>query len=798
MQAELNEINLYEKEIGEMIECDAEFADERYKDDTFIIADFIVPDPPYSRFTAKGNIRFELFKGRKYHLSGVVTENVVRDTVYRQLELRSIRELEPQTDMEIVNYLQAYGLDFAKGCALYDEFGRLSLKMIRENPDEVARQVTGISKKKSRNLQKKVREAMNKSTDEVYTFFSSFYFSDDEIQDMIDEYGENLQQRVEENPYVLMNKGGAWPGASFAKCDKIAKEIGFDMNASVRIKAGIKEGIKREERNGHSYSTYKEVVKHAHNVLNVSGVKIYKENIEEEIEAMNYDGDIHYDASKDRVYSKFQYRYETEMAQRLIELAYRRDWKYASNPLARERMLDGYCKKDGITLEEKQREAVLRACDKKGGIFLLNGGAGTGKTFTLKIILDLYESLFYKDHGRLPYVQCMAPTGKAAKVMRGSTGKSAVTIHRALEWTKTGFKRTASNPLEADVIVADEWSMADNSLAFSLMNAVKQGTLVILLGDPNQLPSIGAGNVLKDMIDSKAFINITLNVVKRQGEGSPIAENASRIIDQKLPVENQPHAYVRRFSTEQMLAYNVERLLERAIKSDKIDTDEVQVLSPIKNGPAGVNALNYKLKRLFNPDADGTMVSLNKQITVDGKKVPLNFEPGDRVINTKNSDQLTWLEKDPRTGDYMSIEEDDGKKMLTNGEIGTVRDIYKVKKTEQSRAMVECIVVEFEDGYVQYKGSKQKEHLDHAYAMTIHKSQGSQWDVVMQVLPRRAAFMTDNSLFYTGYTRAKNNSFLLSEQDIMRQALATRKSDNRRTSLDEFIEKEHNRVNVYN
>lgn len=779
---------ILEKEpLGSTVEITGEFSKYFYENEetNFVIAQFITDN--YDEFVMTGNVPFMLIKGRSYTMSGEITEreNKFTGVMERQLKLHTIVVLKPKGEAQITKFLASItGGTVAP--LIYDKYGEDAIEIIKTDPERISSDFRGISLDTAKSLQWEVLDALAEIS-EAFPFLQRFGFTVAEVEDMVRVYGEDIKRRVEENPYILMSNLNALPGASFLKCDQIAVDIGFDLTHPSRIEAGIEYALIRQGSFGHVYFHLEDVVKESLKILNKpKGVNIRQVIVEGAVEDLILEGTLHYDSKHQRIYLKRFYEYEKAVALNLVALQENEEWVPKTE---REKILNEYLTSNAIELEDKQRQAVMDFTRTKAGVGVINGGAGTGKTFTLNIFLRVMEKLFTMRFGRLPHIQLMAPTGKAAKVMRAATNMPATTIHRALHWTEQGFSHNQANPLSGDIIVVDEASMLDTYLAYSLTQAIRQGTKLVFLGDPNQLPSIGAGNVLHDIVDSGRFDTVTLDVTKRTESDSQVAINGLLIAEEKLPEVDKdkanPKAIIKTKETPEALLQQAIGALRYLLSLD-VDVDDIQVITPGRRGITGMYNLNYELQNILNPSR-GKKEVLNKTFTLDGTQKKLNFRPGDRVIHQTNTDKLQWVQED-RPGYYEPINMGSTDGLLTNGEMGTVYDILEEEYVTQSgrKQRRDILIVEFEDGLVKYT-TDDKRDLDHAYAMTIHKSQGSQWRSVIQIMSSEHYIMLDNSLLYTGYTRAEEYQVLLTQPRSLKIALHTRRTFERRTTLKDRI-----------
>lgn len=776
--------------LGDTISIEAEFSRYLYEheDGNFSIAQLITNN--YEEFVIKGNIPFTLYFGRAYKVTGRITEHRNNRTgmLERQLDLHKIITVIPEGEAQTVKFLATITGNLVAQY-IYNEYEENTIETIRTNPKKVIKDFGSATEKAVYRLQREIEEALGEVS-EAYPFLQGYRFTEAEVKEMVNRYGEEIIDMVKDNPYILMNYLDGFPGASFKRCDKIAKDVDYDLTDSRRIKGALEHILVQEGSFGHVYYHPEKLIYKASKVLN-QGIdeEILKDNVKDSMNEMVSAKKLYLDKDNNRIYLGKYYYHETMLALNLSTLVEEDNWVSLEK---RQAVLDEYLNEQDIHLEDKQREAVINLSRSSAGVGIINGGAGTGKTFTVLIFLELMERLYREVRGRIPEIQLMAPTGKAAKVMKNATGREATTIHRGLHWTPDGFTHNEGNPLTGDIVVIDEASMLDTSLAFSLTRAVNMGTKLVFLGDPNQLPSIGAGNVLHDMVNSGKFDTTTLSVMKRQENESQIAINGRLIAEKQLPQADKncdnPKAITKTKNSpkdlveQTMLAFNF-------LRAKDIAVEDIQIITPGRKGQVGVYNLNKKLQDVLNSDNSGMSI-LNKSFIVGGVKKELRFKQNDKVIHTTNTDELDWVSLSPK-GDYIALYEGKDNPIITNGEIGKIVDIYIEDYLTRSgkNQKREVIIVKYDDGLLKYNAGD-KRHLDHAYAMTIHKSQGSQWKAVIQLMSTEHYIMLDNSLLYTGYTRAEEYQILLTEPRAIEIAINTRKVFDRRTTLCEFIKNE--------
>lgn len=775
----LQESPLYDKAVGETIEMEAEFTHAIYRNDLFIIAGFI--DDSYDDFSVLGNVPFELKEGRRYRLTGVVEEvySKFKKQTVRQLRLSGIVLLMPKGEQGILRYLQSLkGLN-SRAFSLYDAFKDETLTIMKKDPERVAKEVRGISLKQALAFQEQLIEQEDAS--ETMTFLLNLGLSIKECERIFKHHGDSVQAKIDANPYVLTQRYNGWPAMSFQRVDKLALSWGAKPESRERFEASVHFIFERQGSFGHCYSDWDTVVKMAQEALRTPKYNADLEDVEETLERLLMNNILHLD--DDRLYIKRFFDMEEELAADLVSLAEKTSWRRVTDTRT---VVENYLKVSGLVLEDKQRAAVEASVEHKGDMIIINGAAGTGKTFTAETILEVLRMIHSQEGNRKAMsVQILAPTGRASKVLKKALNNkySTSTIHRALVPSDEGFYYDRSNQLTADVFLIDETSMLDTYLAHALMQAIPKGSKVIFLGDVRQLPAIGAGNVLSDAIKSGLCPVITLTVPKRQAIGSSIYENASRILSGQTIEPDLNDTFWFETNNAQQARLKVMHAVKNISSFDK---EDIQILSPMRKGECGTHMLNYSLQALWNGQQPDSSL-LNHTFEVNGQSYRLYFRIGDRVMQTVNTGDQKWVIRDPKTGEYTEDESRQGE-LVTNGEQGIIQHIFEETVPSQvgRNQQVTTMAVQFEDGIVLYRGNDKKD-LDHAYAISIHKSQGSQWPVVIEVMDHTHYMMLSNELFYTGYSRASKKHILVSDKRSVDMALREQVVSQRRTSLDDRI-----------
>lgn len=780
-------------------------------------------------FKISGNFVTQLYIGQTYKAKGKI---YIYDRK-KQLKVESIEKIKPKTPRTIKLFLKSLSEMGPFADLIYEEYGENALDVIKNNPLKLKEVAPAIYDNLALSWQKQLIE-MNDSQ-EYLTVLINYGLKPIQAKHFFDIHKELCVQRIKENPYRLMSE---LEGFGFLKCDNIAKNIGYPLDSEQRINEALLYVLKATKYDGNTYMKKDELIEKTSDLLaiklpindmkkickqaadkkeivykvgNLSFVidtkdifdamkeysnarykkdkeeaklivfNIEKEKINFQIEFLKVEKKIVIDSSKKpiKIYDKNLYMDEAYIAHKLYNIE--KNNKMIEN-INVEELLDVYLYKNQIQLEEQQYNAVLNSAKSLGGFSIIDGSAGCGKTFTLNVALAIIEKIYENIFGYFE-VTILAPTGRAAKVAQIATKRSASTIHKALKTKEDGkFFYNAQNNLPYNCIVCDEASMLDVEMARYLFEAIANKTKVIFIGDTKQLASVGAGNVLKDIINSNKFNVTTLNVAKRQALDSGIYKNAKRIINKDMISSEKEtrDAFVYK-------ALNNEKSLEKILDLydnliNQLSLDQIQVLAPQKSGLLGTNYLNFILQERYNEKSEGIKI-LNKQISVrlnnnETGKYELYFKKGDKVIHTENDYKLSWyqLSKGKLILDKTGIG-------ISNGETGRIVSILQTK--DENRNTINRIVVKYEDKYIIY--TKDFSQLDHAYAMTIHKSQGSEWPAVIIPITFSSYMMLENNLIYTGYTRAKKWIAVVGDPEAMEYAINNEKSNERQTGLKDRI-----------
>jgi len=677
----------------------------------------------------------------------------VNHSVYgRQFKAVSYDKQLPAEISDILRYLSSgavKGIGPKTAQKIVEAFGTDSFDVLENHADWLV-DIPGITKKKAHDISENFRSIAGARS---VMLFCRDYFPSATAMRIYKKWGGAAVDRIKNNPYSLCEH---FHGISFRRADQIAAQLGMDPDSDERILHGLSHVLATEsQRNGHTCLPEEELIRCAADLL-FSGNDSYIPKICTQLEqayaqsrltAVNRNG-------MRLVYLPYFYRAETYTAQKLKQLS---RLTARLDPADIPRLIEKSEAQCGIPYAKMQRQAISDAlCD---GVMILTGGPGTGKTTIIKGLLSIFSSLDMQ-------ICLAAPTGRAAKRMSEATSHEAKTIHRLLEMdaaddTGASFIRNEQNRLEEDVLIVDEASMIDILLMEALLRAIKPGARLILIGDTDQLPSVGAGNVLGDLCASGQFRVVRLTEVFRQSQQSYIITNAHRINEGQMPEPSRADGdffFLKRETEEAIAATVVDLVKNRLPKSYGAGViSQIQVITPSRKGLSGTENLNSSLQNALNPPAPDKKERKSRDIV---------FRVGDRVMQTKNDYTLEW-------------ETDHGKAGMGvfNGDIGLVTDIDQE---------AEAVEITFDDRKCLYDYS-QLEELDHAYAITVHKSQGSEYPVVIIPLYDCAAMLLSRNLLYTAVTRAARMVILVGKTSVLQQMIANNRQAGRCTMLREWL-----------
>ena len=671
-----------------------------------------------------------------------------------QFSVDSFEACEPEDLISIERYLGSgaiKGIGPALAGKIVRKFKEDTFRIIEEEPERLA-EIKGISERKAREIAAQAEE--KKDMRQAMIYLQKYGISTTLAARIYQHYGRNVYHVIEENPYQLADHVS---GVGFKTADEIASKVGIHTDSDYRIRSGIFYTLMQSVNEGHIYLKQEALLYRAGELL---GVEI--RHIEKYLMDLAMEKRIVMKQSEDgiRIYSSHYYYMEMNVARMLHDLNI--SCEVSEDHL--KRRIHAIEENTGLYLDEIQKKAVMEAAHH--GIMILTGGPGTGKTTTINAMIHFFES-----EGMDIFLA--APTGRAAKRMTEATGYEAQTIHRLLEVTGNpedenigGFQRNAENPLEADVIIIDEMSMVDLPLMYALLGAIVPGTRLILVGDRNQLPSVGPGSVLKDIIDSECFPVVMLTKIFRQAGESDIVVNAHKINrGEEVILDNKSmdFFFLKRQDTN-MIISNVITLLQKKLpKYVDAKPYDIQVLTPMRKGLLGVERLNRILQEYLNPAGpDKQEKEYNDRL----------FREGDKVMQIKNNYQLEW-EIATRYG--MTIDKGLG---VFNGDMGIITKINTYEET---------ITVEYDEKkQVKYPYNLLDE-LELAYAITIHKSQGSEYPAVVIPLLQGPRQLYHRNLLYTAVTRARKCVTLVGSDVVFQEMIRNTNEQNRNTSLAERI-----------
>ena len=699
-----------------------------------------------SRVSAVG-IMPPIAVGEKLRITGDWTEHPVYG---RQIKVQSIKIEKPTTLSGIEKYLSSgmiRGIGPATAKLLIRAFGEETLDVLYSQPEKLL-DVPGIGQKRAQMIQESYAEQAQQR--EAMVFLQSYGVTPALAVKIYKRYGENVRQVITRNPYRLVEDV---EGIGFKTADRIAASLGIEQSSEYRLSAGVKYTLSEATAGaGHCYLPRPELALAARRLLGSDA-----DSIDRTIDSLILSHDISAqilpcDSGEEVValYLPSTYRAESEVARRLREMIDAMPDSMASDLTAQ---IDELERIEGLAFHSQQRQAIETAVTH--GMTVITGGPGTGKTTIIKCIIKLLSV-----HGD---VALAAPTGRAAKRMSEACGMEAKTLHRLLEYggEEGDFARSEDNPLEIDTLIIDEMSMVDIFLMRSLLRALVPGTRLIMVGDADQLPSVGAGNVLRDILDSGVIPSVRLTEIFRQDEKSMIVYNAHRINrgeSPRLNAKGSDFFFERAVSPSDAAKRIVTLCSARLPGFLNLDpVRQMQVLSPTKKGECGVWMLNQLLQAEFNPPVSGKHERVRGDTT---------FREGDKVMQTRNNYQLKW-KKDGAIG----IEDGQG---VFNGDIGFVTFI-----DPQEHVME----VQFDDERTATYEGGDVDDLELAYCISVHKSQGSEFPVVIMPAVGGPPMLLTRNLFYTAVTRARRMVMIVGRENAIEQMIANVNTRRRYSAL---------------
>ena len=679
-----------------------------------------------------------------------------------QFKVNSCELTMPSDKEGIIRFLSSgiiKGIGEALAKRIVKKFGDDTLRIIDEEPERLA-EVRGISSNMAEKIAVKYSE--NKSYRSVLMFLSKYGISMKNSMKIYTEFGDEIYNVINKNPYKIADYVS---GIGFKTVDAIAMQVGIASDSKYRIKSAVTYALNQSVSLGHIYVPEKMLTQDVYSLLSPEegreefGYRLHDIIVEMSMESRVVIQEIDEETV---IYSYWNYRMEIESAKRLLDL--RLDYEVAIEEI--EEAIDHVEKEENMELAEEQKNAVINAVN--SGVSVITGGPGTGKTTIINAIIKYFER-------RAEVVLLAAPTGRAAKRITESTGYNAQTIHRLLEFsgepTEDGqksvlkFARNEMYPLECEAVIIDEASMVDSHLFYALIKAVQRGTRLVLVGDTDQLPPVGAGNVLRDIITSDIFPVTILTKIFRQSDNSSIVDNAHKIKDGiHLEINNKSSDF---FFIPRRSAYDIAKECNELVSDNlpkylKISPMEIEVLTPTRQYELGSIELNKKLQQCLNPP------SADKREKERGEII---LREGDKVMQIKNNYKIEWsvFSGKDRTG---ILDQGIG---VFNGDMGIISEINDFD---------ERVVITFDDGRVAEYEYNQLDEIEHAFAITIHKSQGSEYPAVVIPILNGMPKLMNRNLLYTAVTRAKNMVVIVGNLNRINEMIDNTLEQKRYTSFD--------------
>ena len=684
-------------------------------------------------------------EGENIEASGDYTDH---PTYGKQFKVESFEEKAPEDEEAIERYLGSgaiRGIGLALAARIVRRFKADTFRIIEEEPERLA-EVKGISERKAMEIADQVNE--KRDLRQAMIFLQQYGITMNLAVKVYQQYGQEVYGIIRENPYRLADD---IEGVGFRTADEIAVRVGIRMDSDFRIRSGILYVLLQASAEGHTYLPEEELTRRTGQLLEVGEEQIEKQYMDLAIERKII---MKQGENQTQIYAASFYYMEANTATMLKQL----NVSYDVPDLEIEERVRRIEKQTGMELDEHQMTAVKEAV--RNGLLIITGGPGTGKTTTINTIIKYFEMEGLD-------IFLAAPTGRAAKRMSETTGFEARTIHRMLELNggvdgAAGFERNEQNPLETDVVIIDEMSMVDISLMHALLKAVAVGTRLILVGDVNQLPSVGPGSVLRDIIRSHECNVVMLTKIFRQASTSDIIVNAHKINQgEEVTLDNKSmdFFFLKRYDADVIISVVLQLIKQKLPKFVDATPYDIQVLTPMRKGLLGVERLNGILQRYLNPPSPQKREKEHGDIL---------FREGDKIMQTRNNYQLEW---EIRTKYGLSVDKGTG---VFNGDMGIVREINDFAET---------MTVEFDEGRMVEYPYKLLDELELAYAITIHKSQGSEYPAVVIPLLSGPSMLMNRNLLYTAVTRARKCVTLVGNEVTFAQMVQNTSQQKRYSGL---------------
>ena len=672
----------------------------------------------------------DIVEGENIEAKGEFTEHPVYG---HQFKVSSFEEKAPEDEIAIERYLGSgaiKGIGLALAARIVRRFKKDTFRIIEEEPERLA-EVKGISERKAMEIADQVNA--KKDLRQAMIFLQQYGISTTLAVKIYNYYGSKIYSVLKENPYQMAED---IEGVGFKTADEIASRAGIRTDSDFRIRSGILYVLLQATSEGHTYLPMEELTLRTSQLLEIDGAHIEKHYMNLAIDRKIM---MRQKENLTQIYAASFYHMEANTAAMLKQL----DVSYDVKDEEIEKRIKRIEKQTNIQLDEQQLCAVKEAV--RNGLLIITGGPGTGKTTTINTIIRYFEM-----EGMDIFLG--APTGRAAKRMSETTGFEARTIHRMLEVNggvegTGGFERNEKNPLETDVIIIDEMSMVDITLMHALLKAILAGTRLILVGDVNQLPSVGPGAVLKDIIESNQFHTVKLNKIFRQASTSDIIVNAHKINNgEEVSLDNKSmdFFFLKRYEADKIINVTLQLIKQKLPKFVDATEYDIQVLTPTRKGLLGVERLNTVLQMYLNPEDS------SKREKEHGGII---FREGDKVMQIKNNYQLEW---EIRSKYGLCIDKGTG---VFNGDTGIIEEI---------NYFAETMTVSFDEGRMVEYPFKLLDELELAYAITIHKSQGSEYPAVVIPLFQGPRMLLNRNLIYTAVTRAKKCVTIVGDDEVFR------------------------------